>query len=56
MVETTPDLEGLLVQGDSEKSELSEAERTHVGDNELKDRLSEIAQRLEHLESILDKA
>ncbi len=33
-----------------------EAEQTNIGDNELKDRLSEIAQRLENLESILDKA
>ncbi len=55
-LETTPDLEGLLASGDSEKGEVPEADQTGFEGSEITKRLSEIAQRLEHLESILDKA
>jgi len=56
MLETTPDLDALLTRNDEGFNEVPVAEHTQVMDTELKARLSEIAQRLEKLESILDKA
>jgi len=56
MGETTPDLGALLTRSDEGFSEVPVAERTQVMDTELKARLTDIAQRLENLESILDKA
>lgn len=59
MVDTTPDLSALLMRNEKAGDEVLPADggpEEQVGGNELRDRLTEIAERLEKLESILDKA